>query len=194
MWRISLIAQLKDQLGKLKTDGHLQEAILSCVDKALAGTVIQATPGPHQVAYNAQEAIGWLGLIRGYWAKKWQHAFETSQQQAQDETDTQRKIRERQMPRWQAKVVQTLWHGLIQLWQLRNEERHGRDAESREAARRSVIHHDLAEIYGRQQQYPQRVQKLLRRDYNTHILESITKLEDWVDAYKGTFAITWAPD
>jgi hypothetical protein len=52
---------------------------------------------------------------------------------------------------------------------------------------RYVLHHELAEIYGRQHEYPARVQRF-------HIQETVTKLSDWLECYKGTFAITWSPD
>jgi hypothetical protein len=59
---------------------------------------------------------------------------------------------------------------------------------------RYVLHHELAEIYGRQHEYPARVQRLLRASYELHIQETVTKLSDWLECYKGTFAITWSPD
>jgi hypothetical protein len=40
-----------------------------------------------------------------------------------------------------------MWRTLIQLWKLRNDERHGWDKESRDNARREVLHKELKEIY-----------------------------------------------
>jgi ADP-heptose:LPS heptosyltransferase len=98
------------------------------------------------------------------------------------------------MGRWQKQLLQTAWTSMIQLWKLRITERHGWDAESKESARREVLHKELEAIYDQKQQYPRRVQRLLRASYEIHIQESATKLADWLDAYKGTFAVTWAPD
>ncbi len=98
------------------------------------------------------------------------------------------------MQRWQKKLLQTLWGFMIQLWILRNNERHGWDKESRDQARREVLHSELKDIYTRKHEYPLRVQRLLRTSYESHVTESVTKIADWLDAYKGTFAITWAPD
>jgi hypothetical protein len=83
---------------------------------------------------------------------------------------------------------------MIALWTLRNDKRHGWDKGSRDRSRREVLHYKLKEIYTRKHQYPECVQKLLRASYKLHIQETVTHIADWLDAYKGTFAITWHPD
>jgi hypothetical protein len=100
------------------------------------------------------------------------------------------------MARWQKKIIQKVWWAMIKLWKLRNDERHRWDKESRDRPRpqREVLHQELAEIYGRKHGYPQRVQRLLRESYELHIQETVTKLADWLERYKGTFAITWSPN
>jgi hypothetical protein len=87
-----------------------------------------------------------------------------------------------------------VWGSMIPLWKTRNDERHGWDKESRNSAQREVLHHELEEIYSHKHQYPQQVQRLLRETYKAHTQETVTKIADWLEAYKGTFAITWAPD
>jgi hypothetical protein len=94
------------------------------------------------------------------------------------------------MGRWQKQIIQTIWGSLITLWKTRN----GWDKESRDSARREVLHKELEELYDRKQEYPLRLQRLLHGSYEIHIQETVTKIADWLDAYKGTFAVTWAPD
>jgi hypothetical protein len=98
------------------------------------------------------------------------------------------------MGRWQKQTIQTIWGSLITLWKTRNDERHGWDKESRDSARREVLHKELEELFDRKQEYPLRVQWLLRGSYEIHIQETVTKIADWLDAYKGTFAVTWSPN
>ena len=69
---------------------------------------------------------------------------------------------------------------MITLWTTRNEERHGWDKESRDRSRREVLHHELAEIYGRKHEYPQRVHCLLRASYDLPIQETVTNLAHWL--------------
>jgi hypothetical protein len=74
---------------------------------------------------------------------------------------------------------------MILLWTTRNEE----------SARREVLHKELQELYLWKQDYPLRVQHLLHHgSYEIHTQETVTKIADWLDAYKGTFAVTWSPN
>jgi hypothetical protein len=83
---------------------------------------------------------------------------------------------------------------MMMLWTIRNDERHRWDKESRDSAKREVIHKELENIYNRKQEHPLRVQRLLRDSYEAHIQETVTKIADWLDAYKGTFIVTWSQD
>jgi hypothetical protein len=192
-WRLSLLGTLRQQLTALRTDTNLQELILHCIDCALAGRAV-ATTGPFSAALQSQARIGWLAMLRGYWSQEWQHAHDRTYLVPDDETRKERLQRQLFMGRWQNTIIQTTWSSTIQLWTLRNNERHGWDKESRDLARREVIHHELAEIYARKHQYPLRVQRLLRQSYDIHIQETVIKLGNWLDTYKGTFSVTWAPD
>jgi hypothetical protein len=98
------------------------------------------------------------------------------------------------MAGWQKNVIQIVWGAMIKLWKLQNDKRHGWDKKSRNRLQREVLHHKLAEIYGRKNEYPERVQRLLRTLYEEHTQETVTKIANWLEAYKGTFAITWSPD
>jgi hypothetical protein len=47
------------------------------------------------------------------------------------------------MGRWQKQLIQTVWRSMITLWKTRNDEHHGWDAETKESARREVLHKEL---------------------------------------------------
>ncbi len=192
-WRIALLAQLRQHMTFTKTDDILKETILDCLDRTMAQRPIY-THGPFRQALEAQEKIGWVRMLQGYWSKEWQAAYDKSYMIPTEEAPKERNKRLRHMARWQKTMIQTVWGSMIQLWKIRNDERHGLDKESRDRCRREVLHHELATIYGRKQQYPQRVQLLLRESYEVHIQETVTKLADWLECYKGTFAMTWSPD
>jgi hypothetical protein len=133
-------------------------------------------------------------MLQGYWSSEWQTAYEHSYQIPRDKDRKTKNKRLIQMVLWQKSTIQTVWGAMIALWKLRNDERHGWDKESRDQSRRKVLHYKLAEIYDRKNEYPIQVQRRLRESYAVHIQETATKLADWLEAYKGTFAITWSPD
>jgi hypothetical protein len=100
------------------------------------------------------------------------------------------------MMRWQKKILPTTWSLLIMLWKthgMTNDTR-GWDRESQDSSWREVLHKELEDIYSQKHGYPLRVQRLLRGSYDIHINESTTKIADWLDAFKGTFAVTWSPN
>jgi hypothetical protein len=73
-WQISLIAVLQKQMEWLKRDEQLQETILNVIDNMVEDLVIP-TNGPFRVALKEQQKIGWLGMLRGYWANAWQQVY-----------------------------------------------------------------------------------------------------------------------
>jgi hypothetical protein len=192
-WRVKMFTQVRTQLQRNRTNEHLQETIIDCLDKALSGRAIIPT-GPFSSAIESQARIGWLGLLRGYWSVQWQQEYEQTYEEPDAETRKERNKRSLQMGRWQKQLIKTVWGSLITLWTTRNDERHGWDKESRDLARREVLHKELEDLYARKNEYPLRVQRLLRGSYDIHIQETATKIADWLDAYKGTFAVTWSPD
>jgi hypothetical protein len=56
------------------------------------------------------------------------------------------------------------------------------------------LHKELDALYSWKEEYPVRVQQLLHGSYELLIQESVTKIANWLDEYKGTFAVMWSPD
>jgi hypothetical protein len=126
-------------------------------------------------------------MLCGHWTQEWQKAYESTYQAPSEETIKDKKMAEENHTK--------MWGLMIALGTLlHNDKRHGWDKESRDRLQQEVLHYELEEIYTRKHQYPERVQKLLRTSYDLHIQETVTRIADWLDAYKGTFAVTWHPD
>jgi hypothetical protein len=94
------------------------------------------------------------------------------------------------MSLWQKRMIQTTWTLMISLWKLRNDERHGRDTETREKARREILTNKIELLYNNCESYPLRVQKLMRELLEIHSTESVLNLRNWIDAYRVTFEVT----
>jgi hypothetical protein len=144
----------------MSTDESLQETIIDCLDRAMANRPIY----PHGIFYHAMEAqakIGWVHMLQGYWSLEWQKAYENSYQIQINEDRKTKNKRLIHMVRWQKKIIVLVGGAMSSLWKLRNDKRHGWDKESRDQSRREVLHHELAETYGCQHEYPARVQQLL---------------------------------
>jgi hypothetical protein len=115
-------------------------------------------------------------MLRGYWSVQWQHEYKQTYEEPDKETRKERNKRSLQMGRWQKQLIKTIWGSMIKLWKTRNNKRHGWDKESRDLARQEVLHKELEDLYDRKNEYPQRVQRLLRGSYDIHIQDVVSRL------------------
>ncbi len=129
-------------------------------------------------------------MLQGYWAKEWQHSFVRTYLPPDEETPADKSKRQIKMGRWQASVIRITWTGMIALWKIRRDERHGRDADTREAARHEVLTNELKVLYSNRDQYPPAVQRLLRSSYDIHSRDKSARIEDWLNAFRVTFQVT----
>jgi hypothetical protein len=153
-WRIGLLTTLQQQMVKTSTNGELQDTIINCLDSAMAHRPIH-THGTFHRALTAQAQIGWVHMLQGYWSLEWQAAYDNTYPVPDEETRQEKQQRLLKMTRWQKKIIRTVWGSMIKFWKLRNDERHGWDKESRNSARREVLHKELEAIYERKHEYPQ---------------------------------------
>jgi hypothetical protein len=141
-WRIALLSNLQTQMSQMKMDMSLQETLLDCIDRSPSNRD-QTMVDTFRPAMKAQQWIGWLGLFWDYWTKEWQHAYENTYSIQTEETHKQRNKHMCDMEPLQKKVLQTLLSSMITLWTTRYKERHGRDKDTRDSARRKVLHSKL---------------------------------------------------
>jgi hypothetical protein len=78
---------------------------------------------------------------------------------------------------------------MIALWMIRNDDHHGRDAETKELAWHEVLTNELKLLYNHREQYPPEVQNLLRLNYADHCQDKSYQISDWLNAYRVTFQV-----
>jgi hypothetical protein len=188
VWRTQLHSAIARQLTFTKTNTELHEAILDVIDRAIAGRPI-SVGGTFAAALRAQEQIGWRSMLQGYWASEWQTAYSNTFVPPMEETPAERSKRITNMARWQTQLIRTIWTSMIALWKLRNDDRHGRDAETKELARHEVLTNELRGFYINRDQYPATTRNLLRPSFEVHCQDKASLLEDWLDAYRVTFNV-----
>jgi hypothetical protein len=171
-----------------QTNASLADVLINVLDRAIAGRPISVN-GPFTDALRAQERIGWRALLQGYWAQEWQLAFLTTYTPPTVETPKDKAKRHIQMDRWQTRIIRTIWTSMIALWKIRNDDRHGRDAETKETSRHEVLTNELRLFYTNRDQYPIEVQNLLYPTFEEHYQDKSYKIENWLNAYRVTFEI-----
>jgi hemoglobin-like flavoprotein len=79
---------------------------------------------------------------------------------------------------------------MIALWKIRNDDRHGRDKETKElACHHTVLTNEFKQLYLNKDQYPVVVQNLLRPSFEAHCEDTSSQIEDWLNAYRVTFQV-----
>jgi hypothetical protein len=187
-WRTDTLTAIRKQMEKTKTDTNLSEAIINVMDRAMAGRPI-SVHGPFEMALRAQERIGWRGMFQGHWAMEWQLTYRATYTTPAEEDEDAKSKRNTNMDRWLEQLIRSTWTAMIALWGLRNGERHGRDEESREKARHTVLTNELERLYINRDQYPAEVQKLLRNSFSDHCRDKASAIEDWLSAFRVTFQV-----
>jgi hypothetical protein len=88
--------------------------------------------GPEDIQHLAleQERIGWHQLLFGKFVKEWR----TVQEAYLAATKTPLKIHNHGV-RWTCHLIHAIWREVRQLWDIRNEARHGKDKDARYARR-----------------------------------------------------------
>ena len=189
LWRAGLLSTIRRQLETSGTHPNLTEAIVNVLDRAIAGRPISIT-GPYERSLRAQEKIGWRSMLQGYWSEEWQTIFHSTYHEPAEETPAAKSKRHIQMRRWQSQLIRTIWSSMIALWAIRNDDRHGRDLETREAALNEVLTNEISLLYENQDQYPDAVRTLLRTTFEDHRSDTASQLDDWLHAHRVTFQVT----
>jgi hypothetical protein len=152
-----MLKAVGQQLERTKTNPNLTEVLINALDRALAGRPI-SVGGQFADALRSQEKIGWRSLLQGYWSSDWHDAYRRTYQVPAEETSKDKSQQLISMERWQSQVIRTVWTSMIGLWKIRNDNRYGRDKDTRELARHEVFTNKLKELYQNRDQYPVEVQ------------------------------------
>ena len=131
---------LAKMLDKLNTNGPIKECLLIGIERAFTENTepikdtelsFDQTPLISQ-ALNEQQDIGWANFYRGRISKAWliaqgAHSSKNSNQAKQD------------LEQWATKIITTIWHGFLQLWEERKQDQHGRDVIQQQATTRQNL-------------------------------------------------------
>ena len=139
-WRVSFIAKLRQKLEKLNTRMDLQELLLEGVKATIEGRDANTIHVPPSVQdlYTTQTEIGWTQLLKGRISQQWSH----EQQRHLGRFD-----KKNNGMTWATDVIQLILESWLQLWELRNGDRHGRDSQTKAQARRDQAIRELEMAY-----------------------------------------------
>lgn len=132
-WRIRFICALRKRLEYLETEFSIGETLCTSLSEWLDTGLVDTDKYPRRFhdAINTQTTIGWRHFFSGRISQEWLHL----QAQAKPRTEE----RQNDSYVWGASIVEVTLSQYIQLWELRNEEVHGKTAEQQEQTRKSKL-------------------------------------------------------
>ena len=141
-WREQFRSDLGEAMDKQTTAADLKVLMLEGIQSVLEARDPDTIQVPDTEAaaavFAAQSAIGWPELLKGRLSKAWAH----NQQEFLGAFDPKKNGHT-----WAITMAETLLRGWHNLWTIRNQERHGRDAQSRAAALRAQAIRELELLY-----------------------------------------------
>ena len=139
-WRKTCYTTMRKKLEQLKTPQHVQSLFLEGLQVMLQGqsaTTIQIPLETTELA-QSQRQIGWHHILKGKLSNAW------------DDWNPQQ-----EGTSWTTEIIDTIFTEWWKLWELRNEDRHGRDQHSRMATERAKATHEVGAMYALAAEVPE---------------------------------------
>ena len=182
-WRKQFLITLGSKCRSSNTCPVLTSLLLGGIRSVFDDTAFQAEGSAEIEALAAeQDHLGWHQVLLGRFSKKW-----ISAQSAY--------LHQREIPptgfnhgtTWLCQLIHTIWNELKQLWTLRNEDRHGRDEESKLACKYNHTRRVTEWLYNlRDQCLPEDRDHMFYPSIQEHLQreQSEREMRDWIHLHK----------
>ena len=156
-WRCQFLKDLNQKLIDLKTGPQVRTLLVAKLHAVLDGEPPEEVPVDPSLGELAQqqEQIGWEQLMRGRFGLAW-----NSHSRTQPATTGHKK------GRWTTEVISFIFDQWWKLWEVRNQDRHGRNLATRQQARAVQVSHELTMFYD---DYADKVPQSLRWIFDTTV-------------------------
>ena len=177
-WRTQVLQDLKKELTTLKTHLDVMELIVAGVHALLHGQPTQSITIPPNLIHiaHAQQEIGWIHMLRGRLSKQW-----TLHHDAQLGTNATPKSNG---TTWTTDLADFFLKKFLELWSIRNKERHGYDKTTRaQAAQRHAIY-EMTQLYAYKDSLPIERQWILATPLEERLHWTGPYMRAWINTYK----------
>ena len=115
-----------------------------------------------------QQLIGWMEFFRGHVALIWEDALRTF---SSDPTD------------WSSRLICHLWDHILILWELRNKDKHGRDAQHEKSQRLLRLHAELEALYALRPYVLSKDREFFWDSLENHKTDHSRTIAQWLRSY-----------
>ena len=124
-----------------------------------------------------QNAIGWNNLFKGRFSQEWSHIQEVYLK------DNNLRERTRSGHIWVTTMTNTLWQQWMDLWKLRNDDRHGRDAATKAQALHEQVIREITLLYEKKNDVLAVDRDLFDVPLETRMEEQPQRIRQWIHTY-----------
>ena len=182
-WREKALQELKQTCEKLGTRPILGALLLTAVKDWLESPPdTRLLPRPHSYSSELtqlicqQNLIGWDQVFLGRFSNIWASIQDNHYARRQRPNAPKRRTGQT----WQAKVGACLLEQWYVVWKLRNQDVHGSDPATRDAAARQEVDRRLCALYALKHTMEPSVQALLYEDIEEHYAHTLLQNQNWL--------------
>ena len=182
-WQSTLCTKLRQKCDSLNTDPVLTDLLLHGLLHYLRNSTIpehQLPPRFHPLLEN-QSRIGWDQFLLGRWSQKW------TQLQYQYLRNNDQPIKHNNHgTNWVSSIIHLIWEHCQKEWKVRNDARHGKDADEQRRIRAATAQRQITSLYRyRPQCFPSSQTKYFYPTTTIHFQQEpeVKNLENWISTY-----------
>jgi hypothetical protein len=177
-WRKECHSNILKTLTDLDTAPPLQSLLLDSLQVLLENrslATLNVEPEATDIA-EAQEAIGWHQILKGRFSQAWS--------ETQSKYLGSRATKKKNGDTWMTKLIETILGEWLKLWKLRNEDRHGRDYNTRRQAEERQVLRELTQFYtANDGKVVARLQWLFATPLNERSEDPVGNIRIWLNAW-----------
>ena len=182
-WRTKTLKMIHANTGIITQDPILLDVLRDGIQRWLTDQPpipIADYPFKYSSLIVNQTNIGWSHLFRGRWSHHWKrlhNEYATNKGATGEEADG---------TRWVRQFGKSFINTWFDLWDIRNKERHGKDAEERLANRRASLTKQLEDLYLLKKKVCDEHRHIFLHDAATHMMmkPNLDGLEDWINTFR----------
>jgi hypothetical protein len=178
-WRRKMLSALRSRLLYLETDFSLGETLCTAVAEWIETETVDINkyPEKYHKAIKSQHHIGWRHMFSGKISQEWLRL----QEQSTKVTTGHKRL----SYVWGASIVEVLLKQFVLLWELRNEEVHGKTAEKQEQIRKTKLSETVRKLNDQREQARPSDMCLFHPDIDEYIEQSNSQaIASYISSHK----------
>jgi len=178
-WRSTFLQTLRNKLESLNTAPPLASLLVEALHRVLHDEPLGddlSTFGLPDL-HLAQASIGWHHLLKGRFSKLWTR-YQQTHLESLGVNSSQQGLK------WTVNVIHCIFKSWLQLWDLRNEDRHGKDLEAKRAREKEQAQREVEALYDQQPRMPPCLQHLFHMSLQVMLQKSTSYLRAFINSFK----------